>query len=355
MEFFESAEMCKAINCTTITLIAYRSLDLYPVALMIRDNIIMSHELVKGYERKNISPRCMLKIDMQKAYDSVEWVYIEQVMKLLGVPEKFVKCIMVCISTVSYSVIINGKPTKPFEARKGLRQGRHTISQESTQQFLTFSAASGLIANSIESCIYFGGVDNRTQQHIMDMLGYTKGELPFRYLGVPLSTKRLTVMQCEPLIDRMLSRIQCWTTNFLSYTGRAMLIKSVLVAIQKFWTQIFVLLKKIIQFIETICKRFLWSGSVEPTKKALIAWDKLCAPKVAGGLNFINVELWNKEAICKLLWNICTQKEKLWFQWIHAYYIKGNTIWNIEPKSASWIIQKIFKAKRPFENAGHSE
>lgn len=39
---------------------------------VISDNIILSHELVKGYGRKGISPRCMLKIDMQKAYDSVE-------------------------------------------------------------------------------------------------------------------------------------------------------------------------------------------------------------------------------------------------------------------------------------------
>lgn len=46
---------------------------------MITDNIIKIHELVKGYGRRNISQRCMLKIDMQNAYNYVEWVYIEQV------------------------------------------------------------------------------------------------------------------------------------------------------------------------------------------------------------------------------------------------------------------------------------
>lgn len=39
---------------------------------LIFDNILLSHELIKGYQRKNISPRCMIKIDVQKAYDSVE-------------------------------------------------------------------------------------------------------------------------------------------------------------------------------------------------------------------------------------------------------------------------------------------
>nr|XP_016462767.1 PREDICTED: uncharacterized protein LOC107785889 [Nicotiana tabacum] len=85
IEFFENADMCRLIT----------------------NNIIMSHELVKGYGRKNIFPRCMLKIDMQKAY-FVKWVYIEQVMKLLGFLEVFVKWIMACIRIGSYSVLING-------------------------------------------------------------------------------------------------------------------------------------------------------------------------------------------------------------------------------------------------------
>lgn len=39
---------------------------------LIQDNIILSHELIKGYQRKHISPRCMIKVDIHKAYDSVE-------------------------------------------------------------------------------------------------------------------------------------------------------------------------------------------------------------------------------------------------------------------------------------------
>ena len=45
----------------------------------IADNIVLAHELVKAYTRKHISPRSMLKIDLQKAYDSVEWDYVEHV------------------------------------------------------------------------------------------------------------------------------------------------------------------------------------------------------------------------------------------------------------------------------------
>ncbi|KAH0644895.1 hypothetical protein KY284_032779 [Solanum tuberosum] len=47
---------------------------------MLHDNVIMSHELVKGYGRKSVSPRCRFKIDMQKAYDSLEWQFLEEVL-----------------------------------------------------------------------------------------------------------------------------------------------------------------------------------------------------------------------------------------------------------------------------------
>ena len=57
----------------------------------ISDNILLAHKMVKAYTRKHISPRCMLKVDLQKAYDSVEWAFLEQVMYGLGFPERFVQ------------------------------------------------------------------------------------------------------------------------------------------------------------------------------------------------------------------------------------------------------------------------
>ncbi|XP_059295395.1 uncharacterized protein LOC132048717 [Lycium ferocissimum] len=89
----------------------------------ISDNIFLAQELVKSYTRKNTSPRCMLKIDLQKAYDSVEWVFLEQMMDELGFPRKFIGWVRECATTVNYTILINGEPTEPFNAAKGLRQG----------------------------------------------------------------------------------------------------------------------------------------------------------------------------------------------------------------------------------------
>ena len=67
----------------------------------IADNIILAHELVKTYTRKNISPRNVLKIDLQKAYDSVEWPFLEQVMVGLGFSKRYIEWVMECVTSVS--------------------------------------------------------------------------------------------------------------------------------------------------------------------------------------------------------------------------------------------------------------
>ncbi|KAL3337246.1 hypothetical protein AABB24_029749 [Solanum stoloniferum] len=89
---------------------------------MLHDNVIMSHELVKGYDRKGVSPRCMFKIDMQKAYDSLEWQFLEEVLVGIQIPQKFVGWVMICVRTVSYSIMINGCLSPAFQAKRGVRQ-----------------------------------------------------------------------------------------------------------------------------------------------------------------------------------------------------------------------------------------
>lgn len=181
--------------------------------------------------------------------------------------------------------------------------------------FKEFSRASGLKANVAKSSIYFGGVPHEVQLEILQAVGFSKGELPFKYLGIPLSTKRISMSQCQPLVDKILGRITSWTARYLSYAGRLQLIKTVLFSIQIYWSHIFVLPKKLIKKIEAVCRTFLWTGEVETSRKALLAWERVCMPKTAGGYNVLEISTWNKAAICKLLWNLCKKKDKLVLKW----------------------------------------
>ena len=63
----------------------------------------------------------MLQMDLQKAYDTVEWGSLEVIMCELGIPEQFVRWTMCCVTTVSYKYSINAIPSKILKARSGLR------------------------------------------------------------------------------------------------------------------------------------------------------------------------------------------------------------------------------------------
>ena len=115
--------------------------------------------------------------------------------------------------------------------------------------FSQFSQASGLQANLSKSSIYCEGVQQEVKQQIMQQLGYRMDEIPFKYLGVPLSSKKMSVMQWYPLIEKIMARINSWTARKLSYAGRTQLVQTVLFSIQSYWAQLFIFPAKIIKLI----------------------------------------------------------------------------------------------------------
>ncbi|KAK6791822.1 hypothetical protein RDI58_010903 [Solanum bulbocastanum] len=106
------------------------------------------------------------------------------------------------------------------------------------------------------------------KEEVVHMLGFTLGGLPFRYLGVPLSTKKLTIPQCVTLLEMITKRVRCWSARMLSHAGRLQLIKSVIFGMQSYWAQIFVLPTKIVKLVEAVCRSFLWTGTGEFSRKA---------------------------------------------------------------------------------------
>lgn len=94
------------------------------------------------------------------------------------------------------------------------------------------------------------------------------GALPFKYLGVPLLHKKLTISYCFPFVENISKRVLHWSCKLLPYASRVILIKSVLASMKGYWFQLFLLQKKIIKRIENICRNFLWQGNEKDVKKA---------------------------------------------------------------------------------------
>lgn len=260
----------------------------------------------------------MIKVDLRKAYASVEWIFLEHVMFKLGFPQHFNHWVMACVCSISFNILINGRPGPTIKARRGLHQGdpmspymfAHCLEYFSRQLanlknvrdfsyhprcrrlnithlmfaddlllfakgnyasvhqlrllFDDFSHYSRLSANTSKSCLYVVGIDDHILQEIRRDTGMNEGSFPFCYLGIPLHSRKLNSVDCKSLVDQIIGKIRQWSVCFLSYAGRLKLIKSVIAGMTNFWYQIFTLLKKIIRQVNSISSSFLWSGQDFP-------------------------------------------------------------------------------------------
>jgi len=86
--------------------------------------VLIAYECIHYLKRKKgKTAACAVKLDMAKAYDRVEWEYLRRIMLKLGFHGDFVHRIMRCVSSVSFSIKINGNLSQPFRPSRGIRQG----------------------------------------------------------------------------------------------------------------------------------------------------------------------------------------------------------------------------------------
>jgi hypothetical protein len=92
---------------------------------LITDNALIAFECIHAMKNGNNNSKkfCAYKLDLSKAYDHVDWGFLEGVLRRLGFHSKWVQWVMACVTIVQYSVCFNNVPLETFKPTHGLRQG----------------------------------------------------------------------------------------------------------------------------------------------------------------------------------------------------------------------------------------
>jgi hypothetical protein len=148
----------------------------------------------------------------------------------------------------------------------------------------TFCAASGMDINKEKSQLFFFNTPIPVQLHITNILGFTHSSLPSKYLGIPLINKSLRNNSWEGLLSSMGKRLSSWTFQTLNLPSHLILLKSVLQTLPIYSFSTLATPNFILTAIKTLQRNFLWKGEKMERKIALISWEKICKPKLKGGL-----------------------------------------------------------------------
>ena len=281
---------------------------------VITDNILMAFETLhymKHYQ-KGKSGFMALKLDMSKAYDRVEWIFLENIMKRMGFDVKWVNLIMECISTVTYSVLINGEPTQVIHPSRGLHQGDplspclfllcseglhfllHRAAEarqirgvsickkgprlthlffaddslifckallvecQKIQDLLEcYERASGQKLNRNKTGLFFSkSTPSNILDQIKSLLGVQEIKQFERYLGLPSLVGKKKKASLLYIKEKVAAKLQGWKEQLLSQAGREVLLKSVIQAIPTFAMSCFKLPLTLYSDIEALIRNF---------------------------------------------------------------------------------------------------
>ena len=245
---------------------------------MITDNVIVAFESMHSIDqrRKGKEGLMAIKLDMSKAYDRVEWAYLESMMKKMGFGDRWISLIMMCVTSVSFSVLINGEPKGSITPLRGLRQG------DPISPYLFLLCGEGLSAmiKKKEREGLIRGVAAARQAPRISHLFFADDSIIFcratvdeceqvaKVLGLPPLIGRAKKKAFNRIKDQVGRKIAGWKGKLLSNAGREVLIKAVAQATPTYTMNVFKLPDSLCSELNSMMGGFWWGQRGREKKMA---------------------------------------------------------------------------------------
>ncbi|XP_039119158.1 uncharacterized protein LOC120255390 [Dioscorea cayenensis subsp. rotundata] len=360
-------------------------------------NIIALQEVAHTIETdcKNL-PRMLVKIDIEKAYDTISWSAILSTLTKMSFSFVWISSIKSCFTSTSFSFLINGHPSYWISSSRGIRQGdlissylfilvsqnltsilnfalandfvpgfdmrlhvnfNHLmfaddlviISQASHKSarfiklcFDFYGKISGQVPNASKSAIYFPSWANkRVANRICSILNFSAGSFPFKYLGILISAKWLVRSTFDVITDNIKGRCSRWMHSKLSPTAKAVLINSSLLSLPIYYLSMYPIYDSILMEIHRVVRRFFWRKSSNGKGIHAVAWNDLTIPKTEGGLAIRKLTLDKHSLMAKNVFKYLNCDNYLWVDILLLKYGLVNIWRDSIPSRCSWFFRGL--------------